>query len=478
MNKTMNMTDDTVAAISTPLGEGGIGIVRLSGKDAIPIAEKLFTSPGGKKLSALRSHTLTYGFIKDSFTNATVDEVLVAVMKAPRTYTKEDVIEINCHGGLLPLRRTLELALRNGARLAEPGEFTKRAFINGRIDLSQAEAVMDLIRSKTEESRETAFEQLSGGLSEKIVSLRERITSLCAHIEAYIDFPDEEIELSSMMSIRNELHDILNALMLLSKSFEEGRFFREGLKVAIVGRPNVGKSSLLNALLNRDRAIVTDVPGTTRDILEEYLNIAGLPVRIMDTAGIRETHEMAEKEGVKRSLRAIRSADLAIGIIDGTNALNEDDRVVLEKIKEKKHIIAVNKSDLPAAEDGLEKSIDQNSGTIVKISAKTGTGLNLLKEAIIDVGLGHRIRMRGERSGAGRSEGNSGAIVTNLRHKVAIDNALGALRNASSAIESSLPLEIVAMEMRDGLDRVGEVVGAVTSEDILNRIFSEFCIGK
>jgi tRNA modification GTPase len=472
------MSDDTIAAISTPLGEGGIGIVRLSGRDAIPIAEKLFSSPKNKKLSQAESHTLTYGFIHDPSANTTIDEVLVSIMKAPNTYTKEDVVEINCHGGLLPLRKTLERVLKEGARLAEPGEFTKRAFLNGRIDLSQAEAVIDLIRAKTDESREAALEQLSGGLSEKIVGLRERIASLCAHIEAYIDFPDEEIEPASMESIQNELHSIIDALMLLSKSFEEGRFFREGLKVAIVGRPNVGKSSLLNALLNRERAIVTEIPGTTRDVLEEYLNIAGLPVRIMDTAGIRETHEMAEKEGVARSLRAIGDADLVIGIIDGTNALHEEDFVVLEKIKEKKNIIAVNKSDLTSAEDGLEKKLAPYSGTIVKISAKTGDGLELLKEAIIDVGIGHPLKARGEQSVIGQLEESNGVIVTNLRHKVAIDNALNALTNASAAIQSFLPLEIVAMEMRDGLDRVGEVVGAVTTEDILNRIFSEFCIGK
>ena len=472
------MTDNTIAAISTPLGEGGIGIVRLSGRDAIPIAERLFSSPKNKELSRSQSHTLTHGFIHDPSTSAIIDEVLVSIMKAPNTYTKEDVVEINCHGGLLPLRKTLELVLRNGARLAEPGEFTKRAFLNGRIDLSQAEAVIDLIRAKTDESREAALEQLSGGLSEKIIGLRERIASLCAHIEAYIDFPDEEIEPASMESIRTELHSVMNALMLLSKSFEEGRFFREGLKVAIVGRPNVGKSSLLNSLLNRDRAIVTEIPGTTRDVLEEFLNIEGLPVRIMDTAGIRETHEMAEKEGVIRSLKAIGDANLAIGVIDGTNALHEEDFVVLEKIKEKKNIIALNKSDLPAAEDHLERSLAPYSETIVRISAKTGAGLDHLRDAIINVSIGHRNKASEDKSVIGQLEGNNGVIVTNIRHKVAIDNALNSLNNASAAMESSLPLEIIAMEMRDGLDRVGEVVGAVTTEDILNRIFSEFCIGK
>ncbi len=447
--------------------------MRLSGKDALPIVEKLFSSPKGRKLQESESHTLTYGFIKNPSAGTTIDEVLVAVMKAPHTYTKEDVVEINCHGGILAVRKVLELVLQHGARLAEPGEFTKRAFLNGRLDLSQAEAVIDLIRAKTEESGRVALEQLSGGLSEKITGLRDRLLSVCAHIEAYIDFPEEEIEPASMESILNEVRDIEKSLLAFSKSFEEGRFFREGLKVAIVGRPNVGKSSLLNALLKRDRAIVTEIAGTTRDILEEYLNINGLPTRIMDTAGIRETHEMAEKEGVIRSLRAIDDADLVIGIIDGTCSLKNEDMAVLEKIRGKEAIIAINKSDLPNQRN-LESTLRPYSEYILKISAKTEAGLDMLKEKILDVSL-----KKNQKSEArGFFDESAGVIVTNIRHKVAIDNAVNALSNAASALTASLPLEVVAVEMRDAMDRLGEIVGSVTTEDILNRIFSEFCIGK
>jgi tRNA modification GTPase len=468
------MHDDTIAAISTPLGEGGIGIVRLSGKDALPIAGKLFSSPKGKKLNESESHTLTHGFIANPHTGARIDEVLVAVMRAPKTYTREDVVEINCHGGFLSLRKVLELLLKNGARLAEPGEFTKRAFLNGRIDLSQAEAVMDLIRAKTEESGRVAVEQLSGGLSEKITAYRDSIASLCAHVEAYIDFPEEEIAPSSLESIVSDIQEIKGGLVELSNSFEEGRFFREGLKVAIVGRPNVGKSSLLNTLLKRDRAIVTETAGTTRDVLEEYLSIKGLPVRIMDTAGIRETHEMAEREGVLRSLSAIENADIVIAVIDGSAPMNVEDKAVLEKVTEKRSVIAINKSDLPAAQPYLETALRAYSEDAVNISAKTGSGLDALKDKILTLSMTKTYKTQ---LGSPFDE-SPGVIVTNVRHKIAIDTAVAALNNGASLLRAEMPLEIVAVEMRDALDRLGEIVGAVTTEDILNRIFSEFCIGK
>jgi tRNA modification GTPase len=468
------MFDDTIAAISTPLGEGGIGIVRLSGKEALPIVEKLFSSPKGRKLEESGSHTLTHGFISNPQTGSRVDEVLVAVMRAPMTYTRENVVEINCHGGILPLRKVLELALQHGARLAEPGEFTKRAFLNGRLDLSQAEAVMDLITAKTGEAAKIALEQLSGGLSEKIAGLRDRVTSVCAHVEAYIDFPEEEIAPASMDRILSEIQDIRDGLVELSKSFEEGRFFREGLKVAIVGRPNVGKSSLLNTLLKRDRAIVTETAGTTRDVLEEYLSIKGLPVRIMDTAGIRETHEMAEREGVLRSLSAIENADIVIAMIDGSAPMNAEDKAVLEKVTDKRSIIAINKSDLPAAQPYLETALRAYSEDAVNISAKTGSGLDSLKDKILTLSMAGTHKTQ---TGSPFDE-SPGVIVTNVRHKIAIDRAVAALNNGASALRAEMPLEIVAVEMRDALDRLGEIVGSVTTEDILNRIFSEFCIGK
>lgn len=471
----LNMTiyNETIAAISTPLGEGGIGIVRLSGKDAILIADKLFSSPKNKKLADLGTHRLVYGFIKDPSTDKKIDEVLVAVMRAPHTYTREDIVEINCHGGILPLRKTLELVLNHGAMFAEPGEFTRRAFLNNRLDLSQAEAVIDLIRAKTEEAGRVALEQLSGGLSEKITSLRERITGLCAHIEAYIDFPEEDIDLESREGIAAGIRSVNAELTALSNSFENGRFFREGLKAAIVGRPNVGKSSLLNALLDTDRAIVTEMPGTTRDVLEEYLNIKGLPVRIMDTAGIRETHDLAEKEGVKRSLRAIENADIVIAVIDGTVPLNDQDIEVLDRLKGKKSIIAINKSDLSASATGIEEKVTAYTGSIIKISAKSGLGLDELKEKIVDISLsGTRAP---ERAVFGETEG---VIITNVRHRIAIDHALGALKRSLEGLDQKQPLEIVAIEMREALDSLGEIAGAVATEDILDRIFSDFCIGK
>lgn len=459
------MFDDTIAAISTPLGEAGIGIVRISGRDAIDIADRLFLSPKGKRLSGAKSHTITYGFIKDPLTGEMIDEVLISIMKAPNTYTREDAVEINCHGGFLPLRKTLELIIREGARLAEPGEFTKRAFLNGRIDLTQAEAVADLIRSKTEVSQRLAIEQLKGGLSERITKLRERLTEICAHIEAYIDFPDEEIEPATLDTINAELSSIIDELVRLSKTYEEGRFLREGIKVAIVGKPNVGKSSLLNALLERDRAIVTEFPGTTRDVIEELLNIKGLLVRVMDTAGIREAHEMAEREGIKRSLHAINDSDIVIVLIDGSKPVNDEDIYILNKVREKgkRFIIGINKSDLCPSPFPFSL---QPSAFSLSISAKTGQGLDELKDAIINLTLGNT---KGE---------SQSLIVTNLRHKIAIDRAAASLRKTLEDMMNSQPEEIVALSLREGLDHLGEIVGAVTTEDILDRIFSQFCIGK
>lgn len=464
--------DDTIAAISTPLGEGGIGIVRLTGKDAIKIADRLFHSSKGKTLFDSASHRIIHGFIKDSSTGETVDEVLVSVMRSPNTYTREDIVEINCHGGMSPLREALGLAVKHGARLAEPGEFTKRAFLNGRLDLSEAEAVLDLIRAKTDESRRIALEQLRGRLSEKILNLREQITKICVFIEACIDFPEEDIELASRKEIIESAEKILKELASLLKSYNEGRFFREGLAAAIVGKPNVGKSSLLNALLQKDRAIVTDTPGTTRDTIEEYLNINGLPLRIIDTAGIRESHDMAEKEGVKRSIRAMEDADLVIAVIDGSEPLKDEDIEVLGKTKGKNTIIVINKSDLISSEEQKSRRAEVNSALssyssrVINISAAKGDGIEELKETIF------------QSSVKNWEEQKEGVIVTNLRHKIAIQSAYDSLKNVIKAIETDKPLEIIAIEFRDALDRLGEIVGAVTTDDILNRIFSDFCIGK
>ena len=454
------MDSDTIAAISTPAGESGIGIVRMSGPTAVGIANEIFRSPGGKKSEA--SHRVSYGFIRDPETGADVDEVLLTVMRSPRTYTREDVVEINCHGGLVPMRRVLELALRHGARLAEPGEFTKRAFLNGRIDLSQAEAALDLIRAKTEAAEKIALEQLRGALSGKVNHLREKLINVCANVEAHLDFPEEEIEPSTLDEIKTEISGAEKIISELSYSFNEGRFFREGLKTAIVGRPNVGKSSLLNALLGSDRAIVTEAPGTTRDTIEEYINIDGLPVKIVDTAGIREAHGMAEKEGVRRSLKALEDADLVLGVLDGSMPLHEEDQVVLDKLRAKESIIVINKKDL-----GIEESVRDSEfeGKRIELSAKTGDGLEGLKQTIYESALASGGTMSG------------GVVVTNIRHKLSLDAAGEGLRNALTSLDTQ-PLEITAVELRAALENLGEIVGVVTTEDILQRIFEDFCIGK
>jgi tRNA modification GTPase len=458
-------TDDTIAAISTPLGEGGIGIVRLSGKDSIQIADSVFLSPKNKSLAGSKSHRVLYGHIFDPQSGLNIDEVLITVMRAPHSYTREDIIEINCHGGMITLRKTLELVLQHGARLAEPGEFTKRAFLNGRLDLSRAEAVLDLIRSKTDESRRIALEQLQGGLFSKITSLRDGLTDICIRIEAHIDFPEDEIETASRQELSDAMRLVKNDLHCLLKTYEEAKFFREGLSTAIVGKPNVGKSSLLNTLLQRDRAIVTETPGTTRDVLEEYLNIKGLPLRIMDTAGIRQVEDLAEKEGVRRSIKSIENADLVIAIFDGSEPLRKEDFEVMEKVKNKNTIYILNKSDLPIIAD-QDSSLVPHLSSFLKISATRGDGIEELKDKIVDSCL------------KDWKEEREGVVISNLRHKTSIGHAAVSLEKAMKALTEDQPLEIIAIELRNSLDSLGEIVGAVTTEDILNKIFSDFCIGK
>lgn len=456
--------DDTIAAISTPVGQGGIGIVRMSGPGSITIAKGLFIprNPGHHPFD--RSHCLVYGHIIDPSDRKIMDEVLLSVMKAPCSYTKEDVVEINCHGGMVAVRKVLEMVISQGARLSEPGEFTKRAFLNGRISLPQAEAVMDLISAMTDESMRIAADQLRGNLSERLSVLRNSLLEECAFAEAYIDFPEEEIEKSSREELISRLAGIKRELDLLSETFQESRFFREGLATAIVGRPNVGKSSLLNALLNKDRAIVTEVPGTTRDLIEDYLNIKGLPVRIIDTAGIRSSEEMVEREGIRRSLEAIENADFVIAMFDGSQPFGREDMEILSTVEGKKCVIVINKSDLPSAVN-LEE-LKASGRQCLRISALAGEGLEELKTAIFDSNLTHW------------NENREGLVVTNLRHRTAIDRASASLGRAGELLLADSPLEIFSIELRDALDSIGEITGAVTTEDILNRIFSDFCIGK
>ncbi len=464
----MLANDDTIAAISTPLGEGGIGIVRVSGRDAIAIVENIFRSPTKKQLGQVGSYRLTYGYIVDPVTGEKIDETIVSVMKSPHSYTREDVVEINCHSGTVTLMKILNLTIRQGARLATPGEFTKRAFLNGRIDLSQAEAVIDLIRSKTDESRRIALEQLQGGLSEKISSARNKLTDVCVAIEAYIDFPEDEIEVGPLEEFVSTIERIRQELRSLVETYDDGRLFREGLLTAIVGRPNVGKSSLLNALLRKDRAIVTEFPGTTRDVIEEYLNIRGLPLRILDTAGIRKVDDAAEREGVRRSLQSIEHADLILALFDRSVPLQEEDYEVLRTTAERNTLFILNKSDLPPALDAASLSpwAGDTSRSVLAVSATRGDGIDALKEAIFHASVKNW------------REGREGDIVTNVRHKNALEAAADALAQAQAALSDAQPLEIVALELREALAKLGEIVGFVTTEDILERIFNEFCIGK
>jgi tRNA modification GTPase len=460
----MNYSDDTIAAISTALGQGGIGIVRISGSQSIEIADRIFHSKRKNRPSEAAPYALLYGHIINPNSSATIDEVLVSIMRSPHSYTKEDIVEINCHGGIISVKKILEIILEQGARLAEPGEFTKRAFLNGRISLTEAEAVLDLIQAKTDESMRIALEQLKGGLSEKLTEMRNSLLEICALAEAYIDFPDDDIETKTVDQINSQLREIRHNIEQLSLTFQEAQFFREGLSVAIVGRPNVGKSSLLNAFLKKDRAIVTEFPGTTRDIIEDFININGLPIRLLDTAGIRNSDELVEKEGIRRSIYAMNNADFIIAMFDGSEPLMEDDRELFEKIKDKNAVIAVNKSDLPG-KISLE-IIRQSQKQYVQTSVVTGQGLKDLKFLIFDSNLKNW------------KEAREGIVVTNIRHKLALDKAFSALERAEELLSHDQPLELFSIELRDALDRIGEIVGNVTTEDILNKIFNDFCIGK
>ena len=452
---------DTICAVSTPPGEGGIGIIRISGGMATGIAVKIFKPRRDKNLLTAPSHSLHYGHVVDPASGETVDEALLSVMRAPSTYTREDVIEIHCHGGMMPLWRTLGLCISAGARQAEPGEFTKRAFLNGRIDLAQAEAVMDIIRAKTDLSLRAANEQLLGGLSGEIAALRDRLLSLIAAVEAGIDFPEEDIETGTGQPLAEEADGLLAAVDSLLSGYAYGRILRDGFATAIVGKPNVGKSSLLNALLKQNRAIVTEVPGTTRDVLEEYLNIAGVPLKILDTAGIRHSHDIVEQEGVRRSIGAIGSADIVLFVLDGSQPLTTEDRRVMDEVKGKHVIAIINKSDLPRKLEQLRKPDAQ-----VSVSCLTGEGLEDLKRAISD-----QVKQ-------GTISSREHVWAVNQRHKTALEQTKESLQKALESITSGLSPEFISLDLRGALDSLGLIIGATYTEDILERIFNDFCIGK
>ena len=455
---------DTIAAISTPVGMGGIGIVRCSGPRAQAIAGQIFRrkeSPG-----PLLSHRFYLGEIIRPRDETVLDEVLLVFMRQPKTYTREDVLEIHCHSGVLILQEILRAVLENGARLAEPGEFTKRAFLNGRIDLTQAEAVIDLIQSKTQRSLELANRQRSGKLAGEVRRIKERLLDLLALLEASIDFPEEELPELSPPEVARQLRDTRNDLDGLLRTYEEGRIYREGIAAVIVGRPNVGKSSLLNCLLQEERAIVTAIPGTTRDVIEDLANIEGIPLRIMDTAGLRHAKDAIEEEGVRRTRERLAQADLTIWVLDGSEPLTAEDFDILPQVRPQKTVVAINKNDLPQrfSPENLRGQIPE--ALLVPISALHGSGIEGLKKAIHTLVLNGRLESSGE------------TILSNLRHKRAIEVAREALSEALRSLEAKLSFEFITLDLRGALEALGEIVGETTSEEVLDRIFDQFCIGK
>lgn len=455
---------DTIAAISTPPGEGGISIVRVSGNTALDVAEKIFK---GKDLHTVKSHTINYGHIVNPKTKHTVDEVMVSVMLAPKTYTCEDVVEINCHGGIVPTNDILQLLLSNGARMAKPGEFTERAFLNGRVDLSQAEAVMDLIRAKTDRSMKVALNQLDGDLSHLIKNLRQDILDVLAQVEVNIDYPEyDDVETMTSKLLREKVVEVKAQIKQLLQTAQEGKILRDGLATAIVGHPNVGKSSLLNRMLHEDKAIVTDVAGTTRDVLEEYVNVRGVPLKLVDTAGIRETNDKVEKIGVERSRKAIKTADLVLLVLDSSNPLSDEDRQLIKVTDEAKRIIILNKTDLPMQLDTDELFNLVPEDQVIRTSATEGVGLDDLKEKISKLFFG------------GIESNQNSVIVTNARHIGLLNQAEEALDSVLQGLKDGMPVDLVQIDMTRCWEFLGEITGDSYQDELLDQLFSQFCLGK
>lgn len=462
------MEDDTIAGIATPVGEGGIGIVRLSGGSSLEVADRVFRTRRGRFDSrVVESHTITYGWVTDPTTGRDVDEGLLTVMRAPRSYTREDVVEISCHGGVVAVTRTLEAVLAAGARLAEPGEFTRRAFLNGRIDLAQAEAVIDLIRARTDEMMSAAASQLGGHLSRQVKGLSGRVLQLLGHVEARIDFPEDEIPELVGGEMAWQLKEMVDEIDRLLERANSGRVLREGLRTVIVGRPNVGKSSLLNALLREKRALVTEIPGTTRDVIEEWLNLRGFPVVLVDTAGIRESDDLVEKLGVERTRESLSRAELVLLVLDDSAGVIEADREIMGMCRGKEVIVLSNKVDLDLGRVNQEE-VRRVLGDvpIAEVSADTGQGLEALETAIVD-----KFRL-------GQIEVGRGALITNVRHQAALRRGAGHLRGALDAVRQDVALDLVSIDLRGAWEALGEVTGETASEDLLDEIFSRFCIGK
>jgi tRNA modification GTPase len=453
--------DDTIVAIATPLGEGGLAVVRISGAQAFAIADKCFLPVGASSLkpSAAPTHTIQFGKIVRA--DQVIDEVLLAVLRAPRTFTREDTVEISCHGGLLPAKLVLDTLLACGARLAEPGEFTKRAFLNGRIDLAQAEAVADLIHSRTELALAAANEQLAGKLSQRINQLRDDLMLTLAHVEAHIDFPDEDISPDTKGKLLQRLENGIAFMDELLRTADEGQLLRRGIRAAIVGRPNAGKSSLLNQLLGRDRAIVSHIAGTTRDTIEETANIRGLPVIFIDTAGLREARDEIEVEGIRRSRESLAQAEFILHVLDASESLTSADEIYLAEFAGKKRILVRNKTDLP-----VKLELTAAEASVVDVCCVSGQGIEALKDAIKSL------------VWAGEIKAEMLQVMINSRHQGALNRARAVTHQAADALRSNITLELVAMDLRIAANAVGEIVGKTTTEDLLDSIFSTFCIGK
>lgn len=458
------MLNDTIAAISTPLGEGGIAVIRVSGDEAVPLVERIFRSK--TKLSVAETHTVHYGFIIEPASAQKVEEVLVTLMKAPRSFTMEDVVEVSCHGGIVSVKKVLDLLLQQGVRLAEPGEFTKRAFLNGRIDLTQAEAVIDLIRAKSDRAFKVALKQVEGNLSKQIKHLRYILVELMAHVEVNIDYPEHDVEEMTNTFIKSKCDTVMLEIDRLLVTAEQGKILREGIETAIVGKPNVGKSSLLNELAQENRAIVTDIPGTTRDVIEEFVNIGGIPLKLLDTAGIRETSDLVEQIGVERSKTALAEADLILLVLNSNEELEFDEIALMKQLADKQTIVILNKTDL-SRKLNVEQVLSYfPQERIVELSLIENKGIEDLEKAIAAIFF------------EGKLESSDLTYVSNVRHISLLKQAKRSLQDALDANEQYVPIDMIQIDIRAAWEQLGEIIGDSVGESLIDQIFTQFCLGK
>ena len=454
----------TIASISTAPGIGGIGIIRMSGEKSFEVLDKIFVAKNKQNIDEIKGYTIKYGNIVEN--GNIIDEVLVSYFKAPRSYTTENMCEINSHGGTVIVRKILELCLKNGAELAEPGEFTKRAFLNGRIDLAQAESVIDIINAKSDKEAKSGIKQLEGFLSKEIKEIKQEIMDVLVNIEVTIDYPEYDTPEVQQEELNGMLQSVGQRLIKLEKSFDNGKIIKEGIKTAIIGKPNAGKSSLLNAILKEDRAIVTDIAGTTRDTIEEFVTINGIPLKLIDTAGIREASDKVEKIGVEKSIKLAEEADLVIAIFDSSKELTEEDNEILKLIENKKSIILLNKNDLNSVISENDENLKKASKNILKISALNKTGIDELYEKISELFNLNEINL------------DNDILITNVRHKNIISKSLENVKKANEALNMNMPIDIITIYIKEILEDLGEITGEVVTEDIINEIFSKFCLGK